>query len=672
MAIQYSGNLIPAMTSATAPSGVVNANGMFSALQAPYMAFDRMMNVAGMNNIWQVEGKQGWISYRFQEAKKICKYTIKIWGGGDTGVNRAPSSWSFQGSNDAITWIDLHSVSGVTDWNTTSQVKKEFTFDNANSFLFYRINISNTKLDNYIAIDEIEMMERILITRHLIKSLNKIQTLSGGNWIDVGIVEPLSKTDFINHGMPDLNITTKLDELGEEFEVITWTQNMDMLGFIEIQTDNFLPTDVLKDEGQFELLTFTDSPNLVQSSINVVAETKNLYQVSKDNINWYGYNGTDFIQDYQMTKTQFQTVPPAKFNQLFGESIYKTNLYIKCILYSQIPNNNLTIRNITVNYASNQYPIIINPLASADQIHNEYVTVSATIKDLEGDLIQYRILIKKAGEADFYVANDWDTVNNNSNILRAYNQPYFKLGTNIIRLETKDQRGSVSSWDTNLVLTSQIPLINYTYTPFGFIGTISDPDSDKVAIQISVNGNIVLPFSDQYMTTPKLFKYEWDNSLINIGQSNTIKIELKDHFGAYTSEEFTIIGEHKNILFLDENNNLYSTESGERLKLIDFGRIVAGYSSPITKITIKNNTNYTLERVNISTIMQTPNVPQHIKIFFSEQQEPFIAQEELEMLQVLNQGDIKDICVQIQTTSGGSGINLANANILADGKIVRE
>jgi hypothetical protein len=97
----------------------------------------------------------------------------------------------------------------------------------------------------------------------LIKSSNKIQVLSEGNWLDTGLVEPLTKADFEGFGMDDLSLipSEKWNELDDEFEVITWTGDMDSDKFIEITTDAFIPIEKIS-ESDFEVLVWTNNMEL--------------------------------------------------------------------------------------------------------------------------------------------------------------------------------------------------------------------------------------------------------------------------------------------------------------------------------------------------------------------------------------------------------------------------
>jgi len=102
-----------------------------------------------------------WIGYHFTEAKRIEKYTLTCM---DTLYQHySPKSWQFQGSTNGDTWVTVHTVNNESAWVSAHQVK-EYTFDNTNSYLYYRFLISENYSTNYptdVEIDEIEMMEKL-------------------------------------------------------------------------------------------------------------------------------------------------------------------------------------------------------------------------------------------------------------------------------------------------------------------------------------------------------------------------------------------------------------------------------------------------------------------------------------------------------------------------------
>lgn len=151
---QYTGNVIPTMTSNTAPNGIASASGIVNTTYDAWKAFNN--NVA---DAWQCNAVLGYISYKFEQAKKIKKYGITYVPTSITGPNRAPKDWTFEGSNDAVIWTVLDRQTNQTAWG--SGEKRTYSMDNIKSpFLHYRLNISANNGDaSYLAIAEIEMME---------------------------------------------------------------------------------------------------------------------------------------------------------------------------------------------------------------------------------------------------------------------------------------------------------------------------------------------------------------------------------------------------------------------------------------------------------------------------------------------------------------------------------
>ncbi|MFA9466788.1 MAG: Ig-like domain-containing protein [Velocimicrobium sp.] len=155
--VQYTDNVIPVMTSDTAPSGKASASSLFSSNFSAYEAFNHTCN--GNGDAWNsVDGQPyGWLEYDFSEPKCISKYAIvprnPVWS-----ITELPKTWTFEAWNDTSSeWIILDSRNSVTNW--VSETKKEFTFSNSTYYSKYRINIkANNGLSN-VSIGELEMME---------------------------------------------------------------------------------------------------------------------------------------------------------------------------------------------------------------------------------------------------------------------------------------------------------------------------------------------------------------------------------------------------------------------------------------------------------------------------------------------------------------------------------
>ncbi|MGF9909249.1 discoidin domain-containing protein [Brevibacillus porteri] len=151
---EYSGDLIPAMTSNDGPSGLASASTEWSGNHKAYRAFDDKDDTYG----WGTAGGtiKGWLQYEFPEPKKISKYTVKS---RDAYKGESPKDWTFE-AFDGQEWIVLDTQTNQTGW--AQNFKRDFTFNNENFYTQYRINItSNNGFSSFTVIEELEMMEKI-------------------------------------------------------------------------------------------------------------------------------------------------------------------------------------------------------------------------------------------------------------------------------------------------------------------------------------------------------------------------------------------------------------------------------------------------------------------------------------------------------------------------------
>ncbi|MNC07701.1 F5/8 type C domain protein [compost metagenome] len=112
---------------------VVSASEALSTYDA-YKAFDgNFVN----SSCWAIPpNKSGWLSYKYDNARKIVKY--KIYPNG-TNYTQAPKNWTFEGSNNGVNWIILDTQTNQTGWNGSG---KSFSITNNQKFIYFRINIS--------------------------------------------------------------------------------------------------------------------------------------------------------------------------------------------------------------------------------------------------------------------------------------------------------------------------------------------------------------------------------------------------------------------------------------------------------------------------------------------------------------------------------------------------
>ncbi|MEC0306887.1 hypothetical protein P4H67_08970 [Paenibacillus lautus] len=139
-------NSIPIMTSNTLPSGVARSDTNTDPTMPAYHAFDNSYTTS-----WKTNSTKGQLSYQFPAHKIINKYGLHI-------INKdvGPKSWTFEGSNDGVTWDILDTV---TDGGMTSGLTKYFTVSNNKLYIQYRLNISTSMATDRIVIGEFSMYE---------------------------------------------------------------------------------------------------------------------------------------------------------------------------------------------------------------------------------------------------------------------------------------------------------------------------------------------------------------------------------------------------------------------------------------------------------------------------------------------------------------------------------
>ncbi|MBK3493846.1 Ig-like domain-containing protein [Viridibacillus sp. YIM B01967] len=134
-------NLIPKMTSDTAPSGKVTSS---SKVLEPFLAFDGVPHYSVSNTFkaWGTHTQTGWLGYEFDTPKILTKY-ILYYGNHQSSnpgyMTNLPNSWTFEGSNDGVNWTKLDSVSNYAIWQDGENV---FEIDNKQPFTHFRINIT--------------------------------------------------------------------------------------------------------------------------------------------------------------------------------------------------------------------------------------------------------------------------------------------------------------------------------------------------------------------------------------------------------------------------------------------------------------------------------------------------------------------------------------------------
>lgn len=155
---QYTENLIPRMTSNTAPSGVASASSVANGGFLEYQAFDHntsWTSASSNSHHWAPgSGMPCWLAYEFPSPKVVSKYTLITVKNSSSYL---PQEWTFE-AWDGSQWVVLD----TENMRIEQGVKKEFPIKNKTAYNKYRINMTAAVQGGGIAIGEMEMMASII------------------------------------------------------------------------------------------------------------------------------------------------------------------------------------------------------------------------------------------------------------------------------------------------------------------------------------------------------------------------------------------------------------------------------------------------------------------------------------------------------------------------------
>jgi hypothetical protein len=140
---------IPNMTSNTSPSGVGQAFAVQNNATAWQVFKKPITNFT--NTGWSSPSQIGQIGYQFDTPKNIQRYSWLT----NSGANQRPRNWTFEGSNDGVSWVTLHTVTAYA--NLASYFSPNIS--NPSSYTYYRINVSTTQTGAPLFIDYLDMTE---------------------------------------------------------------------------------------------------------------------------------------------------------------------------------------------------------------------------------------------------------------------------------------------------------------------------------------------------------------------------------------------------------------------------------------------------------------------------------------------------------------------------------
>ncbi|UED73233.1 hypothetical protein [Brevibacillus sp. DP1.3A] len=162
---QYTKDLIPKMTSNTAPSGTAFSNSQYSSKYEAWRAFDGLNIENSENPSGDAGGAQSGdlgdlklnpflLGYEFPTEKTVVKYALESpnWS---NGVTQMAKNWTFEGW-DGTSWNILHTVENETNWKINEV--RNYQFTNEKSYKKYQIRVTaNNGFKGYVYIGELKM-----------------------------------------------------------------------------------------------------------------------------------------------------------------------------------------------------------------------------------------------------------------------------------------------------------------------------------------------------------------------------------------------------------------------------------------------------------------------------------------------------------------------------------
>jgi hypothetical protein len=492
-----------------------------------------------------------------------------------------------------------------------------------------------------------------MIRKTFLKKDNTIYNVIDGTLNDTGLEEPLTEEDYLEHGMDDLG-NVPFNELGHIFEVLTYA-DFEGEQSIKLSIPESTPLDWLDDPNPV-LVTYSEGSEPPTLYVTLEVEQKVEFWVSKDEhqTHWVFRDGAWQESDIGMSKEEIEAITPAQWALWFERGTLDFKIRLSGL---RVPGETEGpwVESITVTFPENEAPLIKNFLLTPDEFHNEYVELSATIEDQEGDPVYYQVLIN--GERVYPADDEWSPpLESGTEIFLAYNHPYFNVGTNTVTLRVKDDRGKEREQSGEVILLNNPPTITLTHTNFNLHATLGDEDGDDVSYRLLINGKQFYPEGEGFsepISAPAAIVIPWGSQDLILGEENTLRLEVKDAIGEVTSTEFTVVGHYQGLMFVDEEGNYFTTDQGVILQELDFGPLVAGRTSPVRKLILRNQLGEPVENPEITISHDVLDVAINI----SSQEEPFVPKDHLNP-PAMGDGDTYEFYVRVylnkNATTGGS------------------
>jgi hypothetical protein len=314
---------------------------------------------------------------------------------------------------------------------------------------------------------------------------------------------------------------------------------------------------------------------------------------------------------------------------------------------------------------TNENPQLI--LTSNSPIHRNNALITGSVIDANGDMVRYRVLVdgeEKFGWSGYrQVPFTFTSIIPNAELL---------LGDAEVTVEIEDNyhiKGTGTATLTISKVNHQPRVDNLRIEGHIVKGVIADEDSDRVQFRISIDGQHIYPSTTngytELLPTPIGLWIDIPPNNVQIGQQSSLRIDMTDELGAFTTSIIEQTLDYAGIMFHDELGSYYADNLGNVLKYLVISGVVAGNQSNIYRVWLKNTIGYELKNIRLI-VNQRELDGTTVWAEISSSNEPFQESSEVAFPDVLAHGDSLAFYVRLGTTIEAYGKGLFDVIVEAD------
>ena len=340
--------------------------------------------------------------------------------------------------------------------------------------------------------------------------------------------------------------------------------------------------------------------------------------------------------------------------------------YLELTVPSFTPKDSILVNDKLVLYAETEETVmeIESVDFSSTVTHNTSVSFDVKVRYFYNKNIKMAFKVNDGEYGEYTTSVSPLTTNILSGLILANT---LKIGSNDITIKIANEDESVFIEQTingAITVTNSAPsllFITANSDSFKCHFKIIDTDMDKISYRVTLNNSsnegIVIKDWSEFAAGPIEDIIYFDTNLIKVGEQNILKVEYKDSMDESNvmSATYVFEGKYKNLMFIDENGEYYTTDKGVLIKYLDFHQIIAGTVSDVKSITLRNNNAYAVDKLTLKLLVSQEAVGTNVLL--SKNRSPFIGYNILEYGdEVIASGETKEFFVRVDTDVSASGI----------------